>query len=78
MKYAEVEVRVAGIPAIARVYGFSHEAESWSSWDGGSPASYSFNYYLYDRKGYRAEWLDRKVTESVDEQICDQIVGELG
>jgi len=69
----DVEVTVAGIPAIARVRSYHRDGDGW-----GEPRTVEIDYILFDRKGYRAEWLDRKVTESVDEQICEQIIGELG
>lgn len=69
----DVEVVVAGIPAIARVRSYHRDGNGWDE-----PRTVEIDYILLDRKGYRARWLDRKVTERVDDQICEQIMGVMG
>jgi hypothetical protein len=69
----DVEVTVAGIPAIARVRSYHRDGDGW-----GEPRTVEIYYTLLDRKGYRARWLDGKVTAKVDDAICEQIMGVLG
>jgi hypothetical protein len=69
----DVEVTVAGIPAIARVTGYRRDGDGWDE-----PRTVEIYYILLDRKGYRARWLDKKVTEKVDDAICEQIMGVMG
>lgn len=71
-------IRVCGIPCQAEVY----DHIKVSPWKGSantcpSSADYygyeDFEYNLYDTKGYRAKWLDKKVTKEVDVLIREQI-----
>lgn len=71
-----LNVVVAGIPALVfverlvRVKGsFSRDAPSDLDFYG----YVDLEYYLYDRKGYRAEWLERKLSESDLEEIESRV-----
>ena len=55
------EARVAGIPCGVRVTRYHPPVES----DPGDPGD--FDYVLLDRRGRRARWLEKKVTDA-DEQ----------
>jgi hypothetical protein len=70
----EVEVRVAGIPAIARVGSVYRAGDGWHE-----PRTIEFNYVLLDRRGRRARWLDHKLENwRVAENVDEQIMGVLG
>jgi hypothetical protein len=57
-----VPVTVAGIPCFACVYDSSITAGYYPDGTGIFP-DYHFDYKIYDRKGYPAPWLERKMTK---------------
>ena len=76
----DFESRVAGIPCKVRVTHYTpYVPESWS----GPAEGGDFEYELLDRKGYRAKWLEAKVTEADVERLekeylawLEDVVGE--
>lgn len=58
-------VKVCGIPCHALVTDY-HKGLDGSYWEPPEPAEVEFK--LYDRKGYRAVWLENKMT---DEDLVD-------
>ena len=63
------ETRVCGIPCKIEVTEFSVEYPSADCPGGGDWA-----YKLYDRKGYRAKWLEAKVTDDEDDRLyCEHL-----
>lgn len=71
-----VEVRVQGIPCQALVTRFLEQKplgpSAGSDWD-----CYGYTeveYDLYDRKGYRAPWLERKATDKDHERIVEALL----
>ena len=65
------EVRAAGIPCHALV---THYSKGWggSYWE---PAEAPEVYFeLYDRKGYRAEWLERRLSEASYNAIEQELI----
>ena len=70
-----VDVLVQGIPAQAKVtYYYSQgpdlSADNPFDYHGG----YEVEFELLDRKGYPAEWLERKVDDKTRNEIEDQII----
>lgn len=60
---ADFETRVAGIPCGVVVLEY-RDASGWSSNpEMVEPDDREFEFILVDRKGYRANWLERKLTE---------------
>jgi hypothetical protein len=73
-----VEVTVAGIPCFARVESFTH-VEPWKGNIMDCPSDMDYYGYtecewsIVDRKGYDAEWLQKKVTKADEEAIEEAI-----
>ena len=55
MPYPLIETRVAGIPCQMHVLSHYYEAPSADC-----PGDFDFEWELYDRKGYRAKWLEKR------------------
>ena len=66
-----IEVRICGIPAQAEITHYepghpgklSGHPDTWYP-----PEGDKLEYKLYDRKGYRAEWLERKIRGTEEEK----------
>ena len=75
---AEIETRVAGIPCIVGVTHFESVA-------GDSRADSDWDYYGYtecefdvlDRRGRKAPWLERKLTDKIINEIEQEIAEQL-
>lgn len=73
---AEIDVTVAGIPCMVGVINYTSVKGSYSY---NAPSDWDYNGYtecdweLLDRKGYRAEWLAKKMTAK-DEAAIDQAI----
>ena len=70
----DFESTVAGIPCKVRVtYATKYVPASWDS----PEESGEFEFDLLDRKGYRAKWLEKKVTENdverLEREYCDYL-----
>jgi hypothetical protein len=77
---AEVESTIAGIPCLIGVTSFNRVEPSYSY-----AASSDFDYYGYteadwvvlDRKGYKANWLEKKLSRSdiarIDSEISEAL-----
>lgn len=73
---AEIETTVCGIPCIIGVTDYEGYTPAYVSGppENCYPAEGGYGYYeILDRKGYRAQWLERKVTSRVEDQIQDDI-----
>ncbi len=73
---AEIETTVAGIPCIIGVTDYEGYTPAYISGppENCYPAEGGYGEYeLLDRKGYRALWLERKVTSSVESSIQESI-----
>jgi NADH:ubiquinone oxidoreductase subunit D len=74
---AEIETRISGIPCIIGVKSFESQGGSYSY-----NAASDYDYYGYteidwevlDRKGYKADWLARKMTSRDELMIENAIV----
>ena len=66
-----VEIKVFGIPAKVKITHYvpglpgkySGHPDTWYP-----PEGEEIEYELYDRKGYRAEWLERKIRGTEEEE----------
>ena len=70
----DFESQVQGIPCKVRVtYATKYVPASWDS----PEESGEFEFDLLDRKGYRAKWLEKKVTEKdverLEREYCDYL-----
>jgi hypothetical protein len=73
---AEIETTIAGIPCLIGVTEYDSVAGSYSY-----NAASDMDYYGYtecdwevlDRKGYKAAWLERKLTSKDSERINNEI-----
>lgn len=71
---AEIDFSIAGIPCLIGVESyFSQAPYSGSPWNCDSDIDYygdeEMDWIILDRKGYRAEWLEKKITASIEEDI---------
>lgn len=77
MKYiAEIETTVAGIPCFIGVTDYERYRPAFISGppEDCYPAEGGYGEYdLLDRKGYRARWLERKITDRIDRELQDKI-----
>lgn len=67
--------RVSGIPCQIKVTHYQKEiaARTWGrsdDWHPGEPEEFEFE--VYDRRGRRAEWLERKLTEADSDRILEE------
>lgn len=73
---ATIETRVRGIPCQIGVISFDHYEGSFS-YNAPSDLDYSgyseSDWVLLDRKGYKASWLEHKLTERDIEEIETEI-----
>ena len=70
----DFESTVAGIPCLVNVvYATKYIPASWN----GPAEGGDFEFNLLDRKGYRARWLEKKVTEKdverLEREYCDYL-----
>lgn len=78
------KVRVSGIPALAVVRYYNPGAsgtiygEPWSFATLQAPDPEEIEYELYDRRGYRALWLEDKLRDRrVEDDVTEQVLAEL-
>ena len=64
---------IAGIPCLVDVTHYQ-PADSGSFFE--PPSGPEIEYEVYDRKGYRANWLMAKITDADDRAILDQYESE--
>lgn len=75
---ATIEFSIAGIPCLIGVESyFSQPPFRGSPWNCDSDIDYygdeEMDWIILDRKGYRAEWLEKKITASIEEDIQEVI-----
>jgi hypothetical protein len=75
----DFESQVQGIPCKVKVtYATKYIPESWN----GPAEGGEFEFELLDRKGYRAKWLEAKVTEAdvdrLEQKYEDYLKAQLG
>lgn len=65
---------IAGIPCQVSVTHFEpYDAGSWDE----PPSGGEIEFDVYDRKGYRAPWLERKVTEDDEVRVFSEYEADL-
>lgn len=67
--------RVSGIPCKIKVLSYypGSPGRTWGAWEDCYPAEdEEFEFEVYDRRGRRAEWLERKLKS----EDCDRILAE--
>lgn len=63
----EFESRVSGIPCTVRVLSYANEPATFHH-----PGFFEFEYTIHDRKGYRAKWLENKITDNDVERLSEE------
>jgi hypothetical protein len=76
----DIDVRVCGIPAIARVLHYRPYEPAYrrghpDNWEPASPPEIDFE--ILDRRGRPARWLERKLTERERERIERELIDYL-
>lgn len=70
------ESSIAGIPCLIEITSFLDVPPNPSCWD--SADDYygytEIEWEVYDRKGYKAAWLERKLTQEMSAEIDDQAI----
>ena len=61
------EYRIAGIPCQIEVTQFSVDSDHWGGY-------VEIAYNVLDRRGYKADWLARKITPKMDDEIQSDII----
>ena len=78
-----VSVTVKGIPALAHVTTYL-VVPPWQGSPKSCPSDLDYHGYteleydLHDTKGYRAEWLDKKLDRDVEDRIEEEILSIMG
>ena len=75
----QIEHRVAGIPCIVAVTNFHRQRAMGPTADSDLDC-YGYTeveYELLDRKGYRAAWLEKKVTSNIEDDIKQAIINDM-
>lgn len=82
MNYIDtVEYRLKGIPCLLGVISYESGEEPYLSghpddaFPGYSP---QINWHILDRRGRKADWLERKVTKKDDDEIYEVLCGYFG
>ena len=63
-----IRTKIAGIPCQIKVTSFAKELSMWGNW------VYEIDFSVYDGRGYKAAWLERKLTETERERIEKEII----
>ena len=70
---SEFESTVSGIPCIIKVTGYVNDpGRTYGLPENCYPAEFEFEYEVLDRKGYRAEWLERKLTDNDNDRLAEE------
>jgi hypothetical protein len=79
----QVEIRIQGIPALAKVT-YYNKVKPWKGCISNCPSDMDYygyteiEYEVLDRKGYKAAWLEKKMTKQDEENIKIKIQEEMG
>jgi hypothetical protein len=77
-----ISTHIQGIPCqVKMVYG--HYQEPWRGSPHDCPSDWDYyggwvelEFEVYDRKGYRAKWLERKMTPEDEDRIISELLSE--
>ena len=71
----EFNSTVSGIPCIIKVTEYTNVPARISGlWENSSPAEFEFEYEVFDRKGYRALWLEEKLMPADDDRLAEEFI----
>ena len=75
-----INTHINGIPCKAEMTSGYYEKPDYNTWD--SDADYYGGWFdvefkVYDRKGYLANWLERKMTAKDEERIIQQLIEDV-
>ena len=76
-----IKTQIAGIPCQVELVNGYYQQPNPGTWD--SDLDYYGGWFdvefeVYDTKGYRAKWLEKKLTEADEERILDLLTRGLG
>ena len=67
------ETRICGIPCQCEVLMYHNDpGRTYGPPENCYPPEFEFEYQILDRKGYRAEWLERKITDSIEADLITE------
>ena len=73
---AEIETRVAGIPCLIGVITYESVAGTGNYWEDSDVDYYGYTeseWEVLDRRGRKAPWLERKLTDKMRDEIEETI-----
>jgi len=66
------ESSINGIPCQILVTSYIDEKPIIrGAWEDSHPGHFEFEFEVYDRKGYRANWLEAKLNDEISEQLFE-------
>jgi len=76
-----INTRISGIPCKAEMVGGYYLTPDYGTW--ASDVDYYGGWFdvefeIYDRKGYRAKWLENKMTAKDEERIVNELIEQEG
>lgn len=75
-----IKTHVGGIPCQAEMTGGYYQKPDYTTW--ASDIDYyggwiDLEFELYDRRGYKAGWLEKKMTEKDKERIIEELLEDI-
>ena len=76
-----IDTRISGIPCKAEMVGGYYQKPDYGTW--ASDVDYYGGWFdvefeIYDRRGYRAKWLENKMTAKDEERIVNELIEQEG
>ena len=69
------ESSISGIPCQILVTSYIDEAPIiHGRWEDSHPGEFEFEFEVYDRKGYRANWLEAKITDDIEIELFEEFM----
>jgi len=69
------ESSINGIPCQILVTSYIDEKPIINGlWENSHPGHFEFEFEVYDRKGYRANWLEAKLTDDINDRIAEEFM----
>lgn len=76
-----IETHIQGIPCQAEMVAGHYQKPdhtTWASADDYHGGWFDVEFRIYDRRGYKAGWLEKKMTEKDEERIIEELTQQEG